>query len=110
MDGKLNSQDDGVDRPEMTKQELQLLLEKCFWKFARTLSHNPHHYTLRETWKRDDDFDKAVQAIRDHAVEEKFGKKTYQVCYLGTFKYWTMGAPIDETILINKKQTRFTKV
>jgi len=93
----------------LTKEELQVLLEKCFWKYARTLGHNPHHYTLRDTWKNNQLFDDVVISLRAYSRPEKFYKQTYQMCYLGNFKYWTMGSPLPETILINKKQTVLAK-
>lgn len=94
----------------MNKHDLQLQLEKCFWKYARTLGTNPHHYTLRETWKTSELFSEAVIALREYSEPEKFYSKTYMMCYLGNFKYWTMGAPVEETILINKKQINFARV
>ena len=93
----------------MTKEELQEQLEKCFWKYARTLGHNPHHYTLRNTWKTSDLFSEAVIALRENSRNELFYKTTYQMCYIGNFKYWTMGSPIEETILINKKQIKLAR-
>ena len=29
--------------------------------------------------------------------------KPYKALYLGERKYWTMGAPLEETLLINRK-------
>ena len=125
MDGKQHLENDGSgsdqmskssnasveaqnEEPRISKSELQLRLERCFWKYARTLSHNPHHYTLRDKWT-DGSFDEIVEAVRHYSVDERFGKTIYQICYLGNFKYWSMGAPIEETILINKKQINFAK-
>lgn len=93
----------------MTNNELQLALEKCYWKYARTLGHNPHHYTLRETWKSDQLFEEAIYALDEFAVQERFGKRVYGICYLGNFKYWHMGDPIEKIALINKKQIKFAR-
>jgi len=93
----------------MTKEELQEQLEKCFWKYARTLSHNPHHYTLRETWKTSELFSEAVTALKENCRPEKFYSKTYMMCYLGNFKYWVMDDFVEDTVLINKKQIKLAK-
>jgi len=61
----------------------------------------PHYYTLREHWN-DADFVSAVQYIRDHGYQAKFGKTTYTYLNVNNYKYWTMGAPLDQTILINR--------
>jgi hypothetical protein len=93
----------------MTKNDLQLALEKCYWRYARTLGRIPHHYTLRKTWKSDEFFDQAVITLRENSVDEMFGRKTFKYCYLGNFKYWTMGSPVERTILINKVQINLGK-
>lgn len=66
------------------------------------MPENPHEYTLRKHWDNDDDFAEAVQLIRDYGYVTKFkGRKYTQFNVLGHF-YWSMGAPIPETILINR--------
>jgi len=72
------------------------------WIFAKTMPQNPHEYTLRKQWGNGDDFDEAVQLIRDYGYAVKFqGRKYVQFNVLGHF-YWSMGAPIPATILINR--------
>jgi len=79
------------------------LLEAKDWKFAKTYAHKaPHWYTLREKWGDDPEFDKIVIAIREEGKTEYFWRKPFTVWEHKGWKYWTMGAPIDETILINK--------
>jgi hypothetical protein len=95
---------------------LAALLEAQEWRFAKTMAHNPHDYTLRKTWADDQAFQAAVRFIRAHGVTERYpcpkrGRK-YTVLFLGGWKYWTMGFPLDpdprthhsrNTILINRK-------
>jgi len=40
--------------------------------------------------------------MRQHSYREKFGSKWFQRFDVNEYKYWTMGAPIPETILINR--------
>jgi hypothetical protein len=39
---------------------------------------------------------------REHGVEEQWGKYNFPYLYIDDYKYWTMGAPIEETIIINR--------
>ncbi len=65
----------------------------------------PHEYTLKK-WNPElkDTFEKFVIHIREHGRSEKIlgGDRILQYFYIGEHKYWTMGAPLDETILINR--------
>lgn len=81
---------------------LTALLEAAPWTFAKTMPHNPHHYTLRDKWE-DADFVWAVEQIRAHGYREMFKGRPYTLFTIGEFKYWTMGNPLPETTLINRK-------
>lgn len=72
------------------------------WIFARTMPDNPHEYTLRESTS-DEIFEAAVRFIRDHGQPELYYGKEYTVYFCDDHKYWTMGAPVEQTILINRK-------
>lgn len=78
------------------------LLESKSWKFAKTMSGIPHSYTLRENWGDDETFDLVVALIRKRGKQERWGRYNHHYLYLSGYKYWTMGAPIGETILINR--------
>jgi len=88
----------------MTLEQVQDVLEGVYWRYAKTMSYIPHHYTLRQTWKDESKFEDVVRLIREYGTKENFGKKTFTYLYAGKFKYWTMGSPIDRTKLINKVQ------
>jgi hypothetical protein len=66
------------------------------------MPHNPHEYTLRRD-TRGASFDAAVRYIREHGEIEMYWGKPYKTLYRDGHKYWTMGAPLDVTILINRK-------
>jgi len=78
-------------------------LQHCKYIFAKTMPHNPHWYTLRKDWDSSE-FDRAVEFIRKNGIAELFAGRVYTVLYHGKYKYWTMGAPIRKTILINRKE------
>ena len=71
------------------------------WTFAKTMPDNPHEYTLRRDWEPDD-FNWAVKYLRAHSKPFQFRGNTYQVFFYDGFRYWTMGAPVEKTILINR--------
>lgn len=87
----------------MNKQEAIDLLEKATYRFAKSAKNkNPHWYTLRDTWEDDEKFSEIVQYIRDNGKEERFWNIKYLCFHYKGWKWWTMGSPINETILINK--------
>lgn len=74
------------------------------WEFAKTYAKSiPHEYTIRD-WRLDleNEFTEVVKFIRANGYPEKFFHKTHIYYYLDDFKYWTMGDPIDETVVLNK--------
>ena len=79
-------------------------LPKANYKFAKSMANIPHSYTLRTTWNNQEDFFLCVELIRKHGYEDKFFGKTYTYFDVGDYTYWTMGAPIEETILINRAE------
>ena len=73
------------------------------WIFAKTYSETaPHEYCLKKNCETIELFNEAVQFIRDNGVKEFFFKKSFIYFYHDGYKYWTMGAPIPITILINR--------
>jgi hypothetical protein len=75
-------------------------IDSVRWKEAKSMPNVPHSYTIRE-WKPDT-FEQAVMIIRTFGVSERFYSKSYTYLYWGDYKYWTMGEPLEETIIINR--------
>ena len=72
------------------------------WTFAKTLALTwPHEYIVRN---RVDEglFLMLVRHIREHGYEGRFYAKTYTYFDAGGMVYWTMGAPIEETDIVNR--------
>lgn len=63
---------------------------------------NPHEYTLRRN-SAPEHFENAVRYIREFGEIETFAGRPYKVLIRSGYKYWTMGAVLSETILINRK-------
>ena len=86
---------------EIDFQRISRLLLSHHWIFAKTMPGNPHWYTLRKHWK-DADFCYVVSAIREHGYSEIFKGRRYIMFDINGMKYWTMGAQLEQTILINR--------
>ena len=87
-----------------TAKDFDTFVANHHWKFARTMAENPHEYSLRRNAKHSV-FDDAIRYIRDVGVIEYFSGKPYKMLHHGGHKYWTMGAPLALTALINRKKT-----
>jgi hypothetical protein len=70
------------------------------WRAARTGA--PHAYTIR-SWQADEaSFERAVVLIRRHGYDADFEGRTYTYLDLDGYAYWSMGAPLDETVVLNR--------
>jgi hypothetical protein len=89
----------------MNYEDIEKLFNEAGWRDAKTMPKIPHAYTLRKNWE-DQRFVDVVNYIREHGRVEEFRiyntVKEYTYLYIGDYKYWTMGAPIEQTILINR--------
>ena len=93
------------ERPKATDVQLDWFAARMrnnTFRFAKTMPRCPHHYTLRNTWSNDKDFVDCVQLIRESGYDEAFGGTRFVYLNANGYKYWTMGAPLDETTLINR--------
>ncbi len=80
---------------------LTRLLETQPFRYAKTYPDIPHWYTLRKHWELEE-FHRSVIILRELAEEEVFYYKKYLVFGANGEKYWTMGAPVEQTELINR--------
>jgi len=81
---------------------LRHFVEFCPWTFAKTYAATwPHEYIVRE---RVDEslFVQLVEHIRAHGYEGKFYAKPITYFDDDGRVYWTMGAPVEETIIVNR--------
>ncbi len=90
--------------PQISLQDLDFMqgyIRDSRWKAAK--SGAKHEYTVRE-WRPDNDADfvKFVELVRSYGHPENFYSKTYIYFAIDGLKYWTMGSPMDETIIINR--------
>tara|TARA_R100000664_G_C2698958_1_gene100050 strand:+ start:391 stop:663 length:273 start_codon:yes stop_codon:yes gene_type:complete len=86
------------------KSKVKALLENASYRFAKTMPKFPHYYTMKDTWNDHYEFEEVVKHIRRYGIKQKFFKTTFIYLYIDDYKYWTMGAPVNETILINREK------
>ena len=80
---------------------LKKFTEDSIWIFAKTMPEWPHEYIVRD--KVDESlFLLLVNHIRVYGYEGRFYRKKITYFDDGDLVYWTMGAPIEETIIINR--------
>lgn len=80
------------------------------WRFAKTMPQCPHEYVVRQ-WRPDEEtvFERLVMLIRERGYDDKFFDSTYRYLQIGGWKYWTMGAPLNETTVINRAKIEESK-
>ena len=86
----------------MTDQEVAWFIATNRWKFAKTMAYIPHEYNVREWHDDDTDFVRFVMHIRLSGYDQNFYSKVYRYLDFGPYQYWTMGDPIDQTVIINR--------
>ena len=80
---------------------LREFIDSLQWTFAKTMPEWPHEYIVRE--RVDENlFVQLVRHIRANGYEGKFYRKSITYYDDGGLVYWTMGAPLEETIIINR--------
>ena len=86
------------------------IVEKYRWRFAKSMPHIPHWYIVRKQKPShnklyhcdETEFVWFAKHIRKNGYKARYWKKMMTYFAHDGFKYWTMGAPIDETIIINR--------
>jgi len=82
--------------------QLEQFIAKTEWIFAKTYAKTwPHEYIVRDKVE-EKLFLQFVGHIREHGYKGKFYKKDITYFDNKNMVYWTMGAPIKETTIINR--------
>jgi hypothetical protein len=90
---------DGQEMPE----DLKNFIKNSEWIFAKTYAHfAPHNYIVKN-YKNKEMFERLVIYIREHGVVRKWGSRIGLYLDYNGHSYWTMGNPIPETTIINRK-------
>ncbi len=72
------------------------------WTFAKTYAHTwPHEYLVRDR-VADELFVQLVEHIRAYGYEGRFYHLRITYFDEDGLVYWTMGAPVEETVIVNR--------
>jgi hypothetical protein len=81
--------------------DLREFVDAQQWTFAKTMPQWPHEYIVRD---RVDEvlFERLVVHIRARGYEGRFYEKAITYYEEAGLVYWTMGAPLGETTIVNR--------
>ena len=91
-------------------EKLRELVARCEWTFAKSMPWCPHEYIVREKCPlTEDEFVHFVNMQRNYGNVERWGMYITPYLYIDDYKYWTMGAPVEETTVINRARASAVK-
>jgi hypothetical protein len=85
----------------MFPEHIRRFIDAERWTYARTMPRWPHEYLVRD---RVDShlFQQTVQHIRSHGFDGRFYQSKITYYEERGLLYWTMGAPLHQTRIINR--------
>ena len=88
---------------DLDYSRLRSMIERCEWTFAKTMPWAPHEYIVRGKCPlTEEEFLYFIDMQRRFGIKEHWGKYYNPYIYVDDYKYWTMGAPVEETIVMNR--------
>ncbi len=90
----------------MTPDEIDAFIRSHVWTFARTMPNAPHEYVVKARCRDPIEFEAFARHIREHGYRGNFGGRRY--VYFDwpvdgvMHQFWTMGAPLADTVIINR--------
>lgn len=90
-----------MHQPSALPVDLVAFIDTTRWTFARTMPEWPHEYIVRD--QVDEQlFIRLVQHIRQHGYQGAFYHQILTYFDDRGWTFWTMGAPLEETTIINR--------
>ena len=90
----------------MTHLEFQQFIARNKWIFAKTYAaFCPHEYVVKDRLSEEEQrvFEQIVTFIRENGFIAIYGRKGPNPYYtVDDYYYWTMGAPVEETTILNR--------
>ena len=90
---------------EEENNRIREFVSKYPWTFAKTYAEfAPHEYYVKDKLDEtgQEEFVWFVEFIRDYGFDCMFGKQLHTYYELDGHYYWTMGDPIEETLILNR--------
>jgi len=85
-----------------TLADVREFIASAPWTFARTMPQSPHWYTTRGRTPSAQ-FEAFVMFIRARGYRARFAGAWYTYFDIDGWTYWTMGAPLGDTVIINRR-------
>ena len=96
-----------TDPPESLPASLRAFVDTAEWTFAKTMPEWPHEYIVRD--RVDEElFERLVAHIRDHGYEGRFYETVITYYDEAGLVYWTMGASLGATTIVNRCRSEET--
>lgn len=81
--------------------DLRAFVDAQRWTFAKTMPKWPHEYIVRDRVDKEL-FERLVVHIQKHGTKGRFYEKVLTYYEEAGLVYWTMGAPLSETTIVNR--------
>ncbi|MFC2030022.1 hypothetical protein ACFLWA_04750 [Chloroflexota bacterium] len=89
------------DGTDSFPDELRDFVGREEWTYAKTMPQWPHEYLVRD--RVDEDlFESLIRHIRANGYQGPFYARSYTYYEEDGLLYWTMGASVEETTIINR--------
>ena len=94
--------DQRIDFGYFSREVIQIMVEKCTWIKAKDGSHE--YICKGKCGLSDSMYELFVKTQRFLGVKQKWevDNRDYVYFYLNGYKYWSMGDPIEETVIMNR--------
>lgn len=89
----------------MTNEQFKKFVDSFTWTYAKTYAKVcPHEYIVKDKIDKDSYvfFEQVVRFIREKGFTAQYEGRAGQYYILDDHYYWTMGAPVDETTVLNR--------
>lgn len=84
-------------------EKLRGYIKRCQWQWATSMQDIPHEYIVKGRCAISiNEFYDFVNAQREFGVHIRWGKFNNQYLFIDGYKYWTMGAAIPDTKIMNR--------
>jgi hypothetical protein len=94
----------------LSHELVQQWLEGQNWIFAKSRAANPHWYCLRRNAGDEATFEQVVEHLREYGSPYVWWGSTYLQYPAGRYAYWSMGASVENTELINRKSLEQVRI
>ena len=91
---------------QVNYDKIREMIARCQWTYAKTMPWAPHEYIVRGKCPlTEEEFLYFIDMQRRFGIHKQWHSYNLPYLYIDGYKYWTMGAPYNETTVINRART-----